>query len=136
MSDIELNTSLLADEKTFIKFFQLKYNKLPDSFDLFDEDILNTLKLVDESYINNSISFEDAIGLISKLFSGLFLNNTDIYCINPINPDDFYNVLLENKFNINDLNDLLNSNKISFQLYLDGLNYLSKDRDDVNSFVK
>ena len=136
MDEVELNKSLLSNEELFINFFKLKYNNLPNSFSLFDSNILNTLKLIDNSYVNNLISFEEAISLISKLFSGLLLNNDSIYGNNPINSDLFYSMLLDGKFNNEDLTKLLNDNRISYQLYFDGLNYLSREDIDNNIFIR
>ena len=127
MDKLKLNNSILANENVFLNFFKLKYDFLPNSLDQFDSEVLNTIKLIDDSYVNNTISFEEVFNLLSIIFSGIELSNNDIIDRVPLNSDYFYNMLINNKFDNNTLDDLLKNKKISYQLYLDGLNYLSRE---------
>lgn len=129
---MDINKSLLSNKDMFLKSFKLKYDYLPNSFNELDSDILNTIKLIDEAYVNNAITYEEAFGLISKLLDGLKTNksNNDF-----ISSDQFYDLLLNDNIDSDKLNQLFSDNQINYHMYSDGLNYLSKEKED-NSFTR
>jgi len=129
---MDINKSLLSNKDMFLKSFKLKYDYLPNSFNELDSDILNTIKLIDEAYVNNAITYEEAFGLISKLLDGLITNksNNDF-----ISSDQFYDLLLNDNIDSDKLNQLFSDNLINYHMYSDGLNYLSKEKED-NSFTR
>jgi len=129
---MDINKSLLSNKDMFLKSFKLKYDYLPNSFNELDSDILNTIKLIDEAYVNNAITYEEAFGLISKLLDGLKTNksNNDF-----ISSDQFYDLLLNDNIDSDKLNQLFSDNLINYHMYSDGLNYLSKEKED-NSFTR
>ena len=131
----DLNDSLLSNEEVFIKFFKLKYKDLPDSLNELDKDIKNTIELINETYVNKAISFEEAFDLISQLLGGLSKNKKPLYD-KPLNADLFYTMLLDDKIDQELLTNLLEEKKIGYQLYFDGISYLSRENDNNSSFTR
>ena len=127
------NSSFLSNEKVLLDFFKLKYDYLPNSLGELDSDIYNTLKVIDDAYIEKSISFEEAFNLMSQLFNGFKIDND---FKNDLAPDKFYSLLLEGELDRNRLDDLFYNKKISYQLYFDGINYLSREVEDDISFSR
>lgn len=128
-----INKSLLSNEDLFLRSFKLKYDFLPNSLNELDEDIVYTIRLIDEAYVNDTISFNEAYSLITKLLEGLKFNTNNT---NPISSDQFYDLLLDDKLNNEKLNQMFMDKSINYHMYSDGLNYLSKKNDNESSFTR
>ncbi len=128
-----INKSLLSNEDLFLSSFKLKYDFLPNSLNELDEDIVYTIRLIDEAYVNDTISFNEAYSLITKLLEGLKFNTNNT---NPISSDQFYDLLLDDKLNNEKLNQMFMDKSINYHMYSDGLNYLSKKNDNESSFTR
>ena len=134
MDKLKLNNSLLDNKKIILDFFRLNYKDLPDNFDKLDEDIKNTLSVIDEAYINNSINFDEAIYLMSQLFGGSKIK--DKLNNKKMNTEEYYDLLINNKIDKDKLNELMDSDKINYQMYYDGLKYLSDEENNDLSFSR
>ena len=131
----KLKDSLIENESVLLNFFRLKYKDLPNSLDELDKDIKDTILLIDETYVNNAISFEEAFDLISQLLGGINKNKKPLYD-KPLSADLFYTMLLDDKIDQELLTKLLEEKKISYQLYFDGISYLSRENDNNQSFSR
>lgn len=131
----KLKDSLIENEKVFLDFFRLKYKDLPNSLNELDSDIKKTIELINETYVNNAISFEEALDLISQLFGGLNKDKKPLYD-KPLSADLFYTMLLDDKIDQELLTKLLEEKKIGYQLYFDGISYLSREKDNNHSFSR
>ena len=118
-----INNSLLSNENVLLDFFRLKYKDLPNSLNELDSDM------------NNAISFEEAFDLISQLLGGINKNKKPLYD-KPLSADLFYTMLLDDKIDHELLTKLLEEKKISYQLYFDGISYLSRENDNNQSFSR
>ena len=136
MDKLKLNNSLLENDEVLLNFFRIKYNYLPYSLTDLDSKVMDALRVIDDAYVNNSIDFDEAVNLISKLFGGLIYSNDIIDDTKVLNSDEFYSSLLDDKINLNELNKLLDNEKISYQLFIDGLNYLSREKEEDNAFSR
>ena len=128
-----INKSLLSNEDLFLRSFKLKYDFFFNFLNELDEDIVYTIRLIDEAYVNDTISFNEAYSLITKLLEGLKFNTNNT---NPISSDQFYDLLLDDKLNNEKLNQMFMDKSINYHMYSDGLNYLSKKNDNESSFTR
>ena len=130
-----IDNSLLSNENILLDFFRLKYKDLPDSLDKLDVDIKDTIILINKTYIEKTISFEEAFDLISQLFGGINKDKKPLYD-KPLSADLFYTMLLDDKIDQDLLTKLLEEKKISYQLYFDGISYLSRENENNQSFSR